>query len=60
MKKGGLTDAGYGGRSRHVARGADMTVGGWRVEGVGKFQVDIVLRRKRRCGADARERLYED
>ena len=40
LAKGGLTDAGNGGRSRHVAQGADTSGGGWQVAGMGDGQVD--------------------
>ena len=43
-------DAGHSGRSRHAVRGAETSDGGWRVTGVGKFQLDVVPCRNRRWG----------
>ena len=48
MAKGRRKNAGNGGRSRHVARGAAMSSGGWRVAGVGNGQVDDAPRRERK------------
>ena len=36
--------AGHGDRSRHPARGAEKSNGGWQVDGRGELQVDDVLR----------------
>ena len=42
---------GHCGRSRHATRGAEMSGGGWWVEGVGKVQVDDITLRERGWGA---------
>ena len=48
MAKGGKSDAGNSGRSRHVVQVTEMSGGGWRVAGLGKVQVDGVPCRERR------------
>ena len=58
-KMGGHTVTGNGGRRRHADRGAEISVGGWRVVGAGDVQVDGASLRERRWGAGARERGYD-
>ena len=48
--------AGHSGRCRHAARGADTSVGGWQVAGVGKVQVGNVTHQDRRWGVGVTER----
>ena len=50
----------HGDRHRHVARGSEMSGGGWLVAGVGNFQVGGNLWQERRWGDGARERVYDD
>ena len=57
-KRGGRTDAVYGGRRRHVSRGAETSGRGWRVAGVGNIQVEGIPCRERRWGAGVTERCY--
>ena len=54
--RGGQADAECGGISRHAARGAEMSGGGWRVAGVGNVQVDRVPRQERKWGVGLTER----
>ena len=53
--KGGRKDSGNGGRRKHAARAAELSGGGWQVEGVDNVQVDGVLRQERRWGAGAKD-----
>ena len=50
-RKGGRTNAGHDGRSRHAALGAETSGRGWRLAGVGNVQVDDVPHQDRRWGA---------
>ena len=57
--KGGRTDAGQGGVSRHAERGAEMRGRGWRLAGGGGVQLDNELFQERTCGAGEREQCSD-
>ena len=57
-KGGGRTDAGNGRRHRHTALGAETSVRGWQVAGVGNVQVEGFSFRESRRGECYRERCY--
>ena len=48
---------GNGSRSRHTARGAEISGGSWRLVGVGDVQVDGATIQERRWGGGAIERF---
>ena len=59
-ERGGVEQTRDNGICRQTDQGAETIIRGWRVGGVGKFQVGGIPLQEIRWGADGIERFYDD